>query len=794
MAIGLDSLVSSVIGNARRVSNLKHFGILTIEDALTYYPFRVTKPVPRGGIREAKVGEPIAFHARITSVRAIPLNARRGSRIEAMVEDSEFAPSGGLAQLVFFSYKKQYVAWMMSRLQQGTEVVVSGTPTVFNNALQFAHPEILQIGADTDAGAGTSADTVEAAFDKLTKPIPVYHDTARFSSERLHESILTVLEAVEQETDAGEEPVPDIVPVELREERGLLSRLDAFRAIHRPQTVEEFASGVHAMRYEEAFVSQTALLHTRQTTQQTEAFECADVRGIKDSLVSRFLRSLPFDLTPGQRSVVDTLSADLAQAHPMQRLLQGEVGSGKTVVALLAMLQTVAAGYQAVLVAPTQVLAEQHFQTVTRQCEVLGADAPKVLLLTSALRLAERRRTLAFVASGEPCIVIATHSAFSKTFQAPRLALAIIDEQHRFGVEQRDALTQKSEKTPHLLVMTATPIPRTAAMTWFGDLEISELVGLPGGRKEISTFVIPEADNKLMATMLWHLRKRIEAGERAYVVCPAIDAESGDGDTGSTGTGDDGTAASSRAVSKTSATRRHSTSGAGTRAEDDADYVELFSDPGVEGEADSVPKPPLHSVEEIATRFAALPQFSGLRIATLTGRDDEATKARVMAEFTEGSTPLLISTTVIEVGVDVSQASCIVIFDADRFGLSQLHQLRGRVGRGGTQGWAFLVSRAEPDSVAAQRLEVIRTSTDGAVIAQADIELRGVGDVLGDAQSGGKSSLKLLRVVKDADLISQARDDARTVLAGNPDLTDHAQLAGATLDFMRGKEKFLTRT
>jgi ATP-dependent DNA helicase RecG len=664
-------------------------------------------------------------------------------------------------------------------------VVVCGTPTVFNNTLQFAHPEVLVIGE------GLDADTAEIALEKVTKPVPVYHASARFSSERIHECILEVLAALE---DEGEDSVPAIVPESVREavqddsDHVLLPRLDAFRAIHRPDSVAAFHRGIYAMRYEEAFVSQISLLHTRAQTQKSDAFPCPDVTSDPanhpDSLPGRLLESLPFELTEGQRDVVAQISHDLASEHPMQRLMQGEVGSGKTVVALLAMLQVADAGYQSVLVAPTQVLAEQHYRKISEQCEalggVLGTDAgvPPVVLLTGALKLAQRRRVLALVASGEPCIVIATHSAFSKTFQAPRLALAIIDEQHRFGVEQRDALTSKSERTPHLLVMTATPIPRTAAMTWFGDLEISELRGLPGGRKPISTFVIPEADSKLMATMLWHLRKRIDAGERAYVVCPAIDEANEAGETSGTSDGGGVPAASS----------------AKKPVDTGADYVDLFDDAGPDA-SEEKPKPPLHSVAEISARFAALPQFAGVSVATLTGRDDEETKNRVMTDFASGATPLLVSTTVIEVGVDVSAASCIVIFDADRFGLSQLHQLRGRVGRGGTQGWAFLVSRADPDSVASQRLEVIRTSTDGATIAQADIELRGVGDVLGDAQSGGKSSLKLLRVVKDAPLITQARADAQRVLDGvSGDLSSQPQLAGAILDFMQGKEKFLTRT
>ncbi|MCI1902170.1 MAG: ATP-dependent DNA helicase RecG [Bifidobacteriaceae bacterium] len=770
------------MSNSRRASSLKRFGILTVEDALTYYPFRVTDPVPRGGLRQAKVGESIAFRARIAQSRAIPLRARSGSRLEVTVEDSEFTESGpsGVAQLVFFSHKRNYVTWMLSKLGEGEEVVVCGTPTIFNNTLQFTHPDVLVIGA------GRDADTAEQALEKVTKPLPVYHATARFSSERIHESILEVLSALEEQ---GEGSIADIVPESVRESvtdddgHILMTRFDAFRAIHRPDSVAQFHRGIHTMRYEEAFVSQISLLQTRRNAQKTEAFPCPDVSAQPSSLQSRMLASLPFELTQGQESVVSQISQDLAEDHPMQRLLQGEVGSGKTIVALLAMLQVVDAGYQAVLVAPTQVLAEQHYRKISEQCEqlggILGTDgAPHVLLLTGALKLVERRRTLALVASGEPCIVIATHSAFSKSFQAPRLALAIIDEQHRFGVEQRDALTSKSERTPHLLVMTATPIPRTAAMTWFGDLEISELKGLPGGRKPISTFVIPEMDSKLMATMLWHLRKRIDAGERAYVVCPAIDEAS---ELGAGGSGE--LSAGSKASPKAAT------------AESDADYVDLFVDDSLDDSETSEPKPPLHSVQEIFGRFSGLPQFEGISIATLTGRDDEATKNRVMKEFADGTTPLLVSTTVIEVGVDVSTASCMVIFDADRFGLSQLHQLRGRVGRGGTQGWAFLVSRADPDSVAAERLEVIRTSTDGATIAEADIELRGVGDVLGDAQSGGKSSLKLLRVVKDAGLITRARSDAAKVLeAADGDLSDQPQLGGAILDFMRGKEKFLTRT
>ena len=407
------------------------------------------------------------------------------------------------------------------------------------------------------------------------------------------------------------------------------------------------------------------------------------------------------------------------------------------------------------------------------------------------MKLAARRKALAAAASGEPGIIVATHAAFSKTSQAPHLALVVIDEQHRFGVEQRESLNAKTDDgtTPHLLVMTATPIPRTAAMTWFGDLDISWLTELPGGRKPIRTVVVNEADAATMGRMFAHIRARVDAGEQAYIVCPRIDADDEENEGGSGVSSAAGSARGRAAASGSSA--RTAAGGRATRAAADAigidDPYETFDENG-----ETVARPPLHAVAEIADRLQKLPQFQGIRFATLTGRDKDDVKTQVMADFAGGETPTLVSTTVIEVGVDVKQASCIVIFDADRYGLSQLHQLRGRVGRGGTNSWAFLISRAEPGSPAEQRLEVIHHSLDGAEIAQADLEFRGAGDVLGDAQSGGKSSLKLLRVVKDADMIADARTRAEQLLAADPELAGEVQLAGAVLDFTRGNETFLT--
>lgn len=942
MSITMDTTLASLVTNKRRVSALKSLGIVTVGDALTYYPFRVTEPVPLRAISEAAPGQQMAFAAVIRDMRVVPMNARRGYRLEATVDDADFARSrrvpGSTARLTFFSYRKSYVDWVSMRLRAGTPVVVSGMPSEYMGQLQFTHPEILTVApgsAGTGAGlegyargaasgngafAGSTdpyasaqsayppaaaapsgaalkydADTAQEALTRVCRPRPVYHASSRVSSEHIHETILGLLwmmgartsstpdgqlagagsaDIVAPTTDTiavqnGEEKsgttaesgaealsqsIPDVLPESVRKAKNLMHRAEAFLAIHDPASTARFKEAIETLRYEEAFVSQTSLLKARQHAHKSSAHPCplnealetarasvgeaaaepsaqpgASERGAATNLPDlpnlrdRFIASLPFTLTAGQSQVVDDIAADLERDWPMQRLLQGEVGSGKTVVALAAMLQAVGAGYQAVLVAPTQVLAEQHYETISKMVSGLTLAQPgaketdaaadvegamgasgastvssskvtaeiPVTLLTGGMKLAARRKALAAAASGEPGIIVATHAAFSKTFQAPHLALVVIDEQHRFGVEQRESLNAKTDDgtTPHLLVMTATPIPRTAAMTWFGDLDISWLTELPGGRKPIRTVVVNEADAATMGRMFAHIRARVDAGERAYIVCPRIDADDEENEGGSGVSAAAGSARGRAAASGSSA--RTAAGGRATRAAADAigidDPYETFDENG-----ETVARPPLHAVAEIADRLQKLPQFQGIRFATLTGRDKDDVKTQVMADFAGGETPILVSTTVIEVGVDVKQASCIVIFDADRYGLSQLHQLRGRVGRGGTNSWAFLISRAEPGSPAEQRLEVIHHSLDGAEIAQADLEFRGAGDVLGDAQSGGKSSLKLLRVVKDADMIADARTRAGQLLAADPELAGEVQLAGAVLDFTRGNETFLT--
>ena len=894
MSTTLETPISSIESNRRRVGALKLLGVVSVGDALTYYPFRVTDPVPARSLHEAKIGEKMAFAAHVLETRVFPM-ARRGFRLIATVTDDDFAARRNtpksLASLVFFSYRKSYVDWVQRKLHAGALLVVAGEPSVYDNRLQFTHPDLLTINpvqsqsenGEWNDGFGDPANpplgnlkydaqTIDEALKRVCRPRPVYHATSRISSEHIHESVLKYMDALrgaeylatqnagnflDNPTQEGDfdipqidreiqikvlgNAIPDIIPEDFREEYGLMHRAEAFMAIHDPVDRKNFDNALQTLRYEEALICQTALVKSRDASRKSKATACPETR-LKDD----FIASLPFALTNGQQQVIADISADMAHDYPMQRLLQGEVGSGKTVVAVAAMMQAVGSGGQAVLVAPTQVLAEQHYASISTMVSKLGksdanssdnqknlddanarrsnkrsAQSSKdgefdaktihnnavdkgvqladlldlaasddvetgfsgkgndifgtkdgeipVFLLTGSMRLAERRRVLAAAASGMPCIVVATHAAFSKSFQAPNLTLAVIDEQHRFGVEQRESLNSKGSTAPHLLVMTATPIPRTAAMTWFGDLDISSLTELPGGRKPIRTFVVPEDNASLMGEMFALIRKRIDAGERAYVVCPRIDADAEDADGA--------LAASAASGSKTAGSSVPAFDNAYDLGEDDDRRAQ---------------RPPLHSVAEITERLQSLPQFKGIRFATLTGRDDDATKTQVMADFESGITPILVATTVIEVGVDVAKASCIVIFDADRYGLSQLHQLRGRVGRGGTDSGAFLISRATADSDAARRLDVIQGTLDGAEIAQADLEFRGAGDVLGDAQSGGKSGLKLLRVVKDVKIIEHARVEATRLVAQDPDLLEHVQLAGAVLDFTRGNETFLT--
>ncbi|MFU0517896.1 ATP-dependent DNA helicase RecG [Gardnerella vaginalis] len=793
--ITLNTAISSIVSNKRRASALKSLGVITVKDALTYYPFRVTNPLKRAHLSQILPGQEVAFSATIQSINIVQMAARRGYRLEVNV-----AQDAAQAQIVYFSKNRQYVQWVSGRIAVGQTVVVGGTSGEFNGRLQFTHPQILTVRAksaesddsahNTDARVQNSDDfsvqSVEEGIEKLCAPQPIYHANSRISSEHIHDTILGLLQLFKNcdsgdfnvdttgvadtnvpDTNVLSDVLPDVLPQFVTNSRNLMHRAAAFESIHNPQNKNDFENAIHTMRYEEAFISQIAVLQSRKKSGENKAYTCEN-----SELRKHFEESLPFELTEGQKNVISEITADMqgeSQAteesplKPMRRLLQGEVGSGKTIVAMSAMLQAVGSGHQAVLIAPTQVLASQHATNLQQMIERAGINV-EITLITGGMKLASRRSALAKVASGEPAIIVATHAAFSASFKPTNLALVIIDEQHRFGVEQRDTLLRKisGNAVPHLLVMTATPIPRSAAMTWFGDLDASYLTELPGGRKPIRTFVINEEDSHKMASMFYHIRSRIDAGERAYVVCARIDSEDSEENNDNT---------------------YNTYNNADAIYQENQDSYTLNSQ---NTQNTQIAQREVHTVLQISKRLQNLPQFKGVEFAQLTGRTSDEEKREIMHKFDSGQVQILVSTTVIEVGVDVAKASCIVIFDADRFGLAQLHQLRGRVGRSGTQSWAFLVSNAPNNQLAAERLQVVENSLDGAIIAQKDLELRNVGDVLGDSQSGGKSSLKLLRVVKDAKIIAEAREDANTLLEHDPTLLEHPQTAGAVLDFTQG--------
>jgi ATP-dependent DNA helicase RecG len=532
--------------------------------------------------------------------------------------------------------------------------------------------------------------------------------------------------------------VPELVPASTARDHKLVPGAKAVRWIHRPDNWHELEQAQHRLRFEEAFVVQAVLARRRQ---RLAGLDARPRTGRAGGLLDRFDERLPFTLTAGQQAVGQRLLDDLAADHPMHVLLQGEVGSGKTVVALRAMLRVVDSGGQAALLAPTEVLAQQHHRSITRMLGDLagggmlgGAEgATRVALLTGSLGAAARREAMLDAASGAAGIVIGTHALLEDKVSFADLGLVVVDEQHRFGVEQRAALAAKAgELPPHVLVMTATPIPRTVAMTIFGDLETVELRELPAGRAEIQSNVVPLAEQPGWLDRVWaRLREEAGKGHQAYVVCPRIGDDLGNGDP------------------------------------DEEPPADLDKD-----------ESPLAAVEEVAPALAAGP-LAGLRVATLHGRMAPDVKDETMRAFAAGEVDVLVSTTVIEVGVDVPNATAMVVLDADRFGISQLHQLRGRVGRGGLHGLCLLVTRASGGSLARERLDAVASTTDGFALSDVDLDLRQEGDVLGSAQSGRRSSLRLLKVREHEAVIVDARDAAERLLAEDPELAGCPPLADA---------------
>ncbi|WP_199577438.1 ATP-dependent DNA helicase RecG [Streptomyces sp. CRB46] len=718
--------LKKVLGPATAKVMAEHLGLHTVGDLLHHYPRRYEERGQLTHLADLPMDEHVTVVAQVADARLHTFASSKaprgkGQRLEVTITDGS-----GRLQLVFFG---NGVHKPHKELLPGTRAMFAGKVSVFNRRLQLAHPayELLR-------GDGDGDETVESWAGAL---IPLYPATAKLESWKLAKAIQTVLPSAQEAVD----PLPD----SLREGRGLVSLPEALLKIHRPHTKADIEDARARLKWDEAFVLQVALARRRHAETQLPA---VPRKPSPDGLLTAFDDRLPFTLTDGQRKVSREIFDDLATDHPMHRLLQGEVGSGKTMVALRAMLAVVDAGGQAVLLAPTEVLAQQHHRSVVEMMGELaeggmlgGAEhATKVVLLTGSMGAAARRRALLDLATGEAGIVIGTHALIEDKVQFHDLGLVVVDEQHRFGVEQRDALRGKGKQPPHLLVMTATPIPRTVAMTVFGDLETSVLDQLPAGRSPIASHVVPAADKPHFLARAWErVREEVSNGHQAYVVCPRI----GDEDDPK--------------------------KGAGRSAEGDAEK-----------------RPPL-AVLDVAEQLAEGP-LRGLRVEVLHGRMQPDDKDAVMRRFAAGETDVLVATTVIEVGVNVPNATAMVIMDADRFGVSQLHQLRGRVGRGSAPGLCLLVTEMPEASAARQRLNAVAGTLDGFELSRIDLEQRREGDVLGQAQSGARTSLRVLAVIEDEEIIAEARREAAAVVAADPELTGLPELRTA-LDALLDEER-----
>ncbi len=716
----------------RTATALGRLSLTTVGDLVRHYPRRYGRPGELTDMSALAVGEYVTVMAEVRTVTVRPLRARGGAMLEAVVTDGN-----ATLRLTFFAKRAGVLRMHEDKLRPGRVGLFTGAVGEYRGERQLTHPDYVLVGLD--------AEDADAAIEAASRPIPIYPAAAGIPTWRIAQAVRAVLDPL---TYAD---VPDPIPIELRQRDGLPCLLDAWRDIHMPADESGYTRAQERLRYEEALVLQAAMARRKAAN---DALTATARPPREDGLRAALDERLPFTLTAGQVEVGAQIAGDLASTSPMLRLLQGDVGAGKTMVALRAMLQVIDAGGQTALLAPTEVLAAQHERSLRHllgslaDAGTLGSPeaATRVALLTGSLSAPRRRRALADAASGAAGIVVGTHALLAEHVQFADLGLVVVDEQHRFGVEQRDVLRARARHTPHTLVMSATPIPRTIAMTVFGDLTTSVLADRPPGRAGTATHVVPAA-NAVWRDRVWtRIREEVDQGRRAYVVCARIEPNLDDD------------------------------------VDDDVPPVDA-------GEAG---RPALLAVSDIA--LEASRRLPGVGVGVMHGRLSADEKEAAMSRFEDGTTPVLVSTTVVEVGVDVSSASTMVVFDADHFGISQLHQLRGRVGRADVPGLCLLVSHALDGSAAHARLSALASTDDGFVLAERDLELRREGDVLGAAQSGGRNSLRLLRVVRDARVIEMARDDARALVANDPDLGEHPALAAAIAAWLEpATEEFLER-
>jgi ATP-dependent DNA helicase RecG len=743
VAITFDSPLTAVLGAATPAQRKKFedgLGLRTVGDLLHHFPRRYLETGSLTRVGDLRIGQLLCVVGEISECVTHNYRDRRTGRTAYRVE-AVLRTGGTPLRMTFFAKHQGAAAWHAGRVAVGNRGVFLGKADRFRDQWQLTNPQLSIFGM-SDGDAEDSAVQEVLEFGSL---YPIYPLTKGLQTWDVARAVKFARSVVED--------VPEVLPAPVRDEYDVAAIDDAYQWVHRPEDREQVERAHHRFRFEEALVTQLVLGRRRRAVRALGA----TVRGGGDgALLAAFDARLPYTLTAGQDEVGREIEHDLAQGHPMNRLLQGEVGSGKTLVALRAMLRVVDSGGQAALLAPTEVLAQQHHRSIVTLLGELAdggtlfgsGPGTHVELLTGSMTKSQRTAPLSRIATGDAGIVIGTHALLQDQVGFFDLGLVVVDEQHRFGVEQRAALTDKASAPPHLLVMTATPIPRTVAMTVFGDLETSTLSELPAGRAPIQSNVVPLAEQPAWMDRVWaRVREEVDKGHQAYVVCPRI---SGD--------------------------------------EPEAGQVDVVDLPGEDDETPAaVPAGGASAVEEVVERLGGGP-LAGLRIGRLHGRLPADEKDATMRAFAAGALDVLVSTTVIEVGVDVANATAMVILDADRFGISQLHQLRGRVGRGGLPGLCLLVSRAEAETPARERLDAVASTTDGFLLSRIDLEQRREGDVLGASQAGRRSSLENLRVLRDEDTIVAAREAAEGLLDEGPDLAHAPGLAAAVRDLEQSQQ------